>query len=202
MLSGMLRVLIVGLVLLVAIMVALRPRVGPVENATVFPEPLPVPEFALTDQTGAAFTPEDLRGRYTWMFFGFTNCPDVCPITLNLLAQARAALQERNPAVVPEVVFVSVDPARDSAERIAAYVSSFDPAFRGVRGSDAELGPLLAKLGVAVQKHAHGGDNYNVVHNPHVYLIGPDGSWIAVSSPPHTPETLASDYVKIRRLTS
>ncbi len=199
MLSGILRVLIVGLLLLVAAMLWL-PRPGaPVETATVFPEGLPVPDFALTDTAGARFGLEDFRGRYTWVFFGFTNCPDVCPITLKILADARADVVARNPALDPEVVFVSVDPQRDSPERIRAYLNGFDPEFRGVTGADAALEPLLTKLGVAVEKHAHGGDSYNVVHNPHVYLIGPDATWIAVSGTPHVAATLASDYIKIRR---
>jgi protein SCO1/2 len=199
MLSGMLRVLIVGLVLLVAVMLA-RPRPGAaVESATVFPEGLPVPQIALTDQAGREFTLEDFRGRFTWLFFGFTNCPDICPLTLQVLADARAQVVARNAALDPQVVFVSVDPSRDSPERIAAYLRSFDPDFRGVTAPDAALAPLLAKLGVTVEQHAHGADSYNVVHNPHVYLIGPDATWIAVSSTPHVAATLASDYVKIRR---
>jgi protein SCO1/2 len=199
MLSGMLRVLIVGLVLLVAVMLAL-PRPGePVEVATVFPEGMALPDFRLADARGAEFTVDDFRGRFTWVFFGFTNCPDVCPLTLQVLAEARAAVLARNAAFDPAVVFVSVDPNRDSAERIAAYVKSFDPDFRGVTGPDAALAPLLTKLGVTVEKHAHGGESYNVVHNPHVYLIGPDATWIAVSGTPHVAATIASDYVKIRR---
>jgi protein SCO1/2 len=199
MLSGMLRILVVGLVLLVAIFVALPRRSEPVEAATVFPEALPVPEFALAGP-GGTFTRDDLRGRFTWMFFGFTHCPDICPITLKVLADARAELVARNAALVPEVVFVSVDPGRDSPERIAAYLASFDPAFRGVTGSEAALAPLLGALGVAAEKHTHGGESYSVIHNPHVYLIGPDAAWIAVSGTPHVATTLASDYLKIRRL--
>jgi len=199
MLSGILRVLIVGLLLLVVAMLWLPRPSAPVEAATVFPEGLPVPDFALTDERGTPFTLEDLRGRYTWLFFGFTNCPDVCPLTLKILADARADVVARNAALDPAVVFVSVDPQRDTPERIGAYLDGFDSEFRGITGADAALEPLLTKLGVTVEKHAHGGENYNVVHNPHVYLIGPDATWIAVSSTPHVAATLATDYIKIRR---
>jgi protein SCO1 len=201
MLSGMLRVLVVGLVLLVAVMWMLPRNLSNVQTAvaTVLPEPQALPEFELTDQHGAAFRNDDLEDKFTLLFFGFTNCPDVCPLTLKTLADARAEMLKRGAEHAPQVVFVSVDPDRDSAERIARYLGNFDAAFRGATGPDHALAPLLAKLGVAVEKHVHGGESYNVVHNSTVYLIGPDAKWLAVSSAPHDAATLAEDYAKIRR---
>jgi protein SCO1 len=201
MLGGMLRILVVALVLLVAAMLLMPRPGGPPpepENATVLPTPRPLPAFALQDHTGESFSKQDLLGRFSLMFFGFTNCPDVCPITLQILAATKSRLDSMTPDRVPAVVFVSVDPYRDSPERIERYLAGFDPSFTGVTASDEALAPLLQALSVTVQKHEHEGEQYNVVHNGQVYFIGPQGDWLGISSPPHDPATLAADFLKIR----
>jgi protein SCO1/2 len=200
MLGPLLRILIVGLVLLVAIMFAMPRPLPPIEtdNATVLPSAMALPEFTLADVDGEPFTNASLEGRFTLMFFGFTNCPDVCPITLQVLASTIERLREDAPEKVPDVVFVSVDPFRDTPDRIRAYLRGFDPGFIGVTGPDERLEPLVTKLGVGVEKHEHHGEHYNVVHSGVVYVIGPRAEWIALSSAPHVPETIASDFVKIR----
>jgi cytochrome oxidase Cu insertion factor (SCO1/SenC/PrrC family) len=196
----MLRVLVVGLVVLVASMFLLpRPGSSPPANATLLPEPRALPPVELVDAAGRRADLDAFRGRFTLLFFGFTNCPDICPLTLKVLADARATVAARFPDSAPQVVFVSVDAARDTPEKIAAYLRNFDPSFVGVTAADAHLAPLLKMLGVAVQKHEHGGENYNVVHNSAVYVIGPEADWIAVSSGPHDPAVIAADYLKIRR---
>lgn len=195
----MLRILVVALVLLVAAMFMMpRPLALP-ENATLLPAPRPLPDVKLVDDAGRPFSWSSLEGRHALVFFGFTNCPDVCPLTLQLLARTRAALVERNAARAPAVVFVSVDPDRDSPERIAAYLDGFDEEFVGVTAPEAELEPLLAALGVGVEKHAHDGEQYTVTHNGAVYFLDAEGRWIAVSTPPLVPLTLAADFEKIRR---
>lgn len=201
MLSGMLRVLVIGLVLLVAAMVWLpRPgRVEPTAVATVLPQAVPLPQIELIDNHGDRFNLDRLRGRFTLLFFGFTNCPDVCPLTLKVLADTRAEILRRTPAIDPIVLFVSVDPNRDTPQRIASYLQSFDATFIGATGSEEALAPLLETLGVTVEKHAHAAGSYNVVHNSTVYIIGPRAEWIALSSAPHDPATIAADYLKIRR---
>lgn len=197
----MLRVLIVGLVLLVAAMM-LMPRGGaPLpepENATVLPTTLALPAFSLQDQAGEPYSREDLLGDFHFMFFGFTNCPDVCPLTLQVLASTVERIEATDPEKRPGVVFVSVDPNRDSPEQIGRYLSNFDSSFTGVTANDDALAPLLKTLGVSVQKHEHEGEQYNVVHNGTVYMIGPAADLIAISSPPHAPATLAADFLKIR----
>jgi protein SCO1/2 len=200
-LSGMLRVLVVALVVLVAAMF-LFPRgqrgAAP-QSATELPEPRPLADVAFVDKTGRTVHFADLEGEFTLLFFGFTNCPDVCPLTLSLLAQVRADIASRAPQATPRVLFVSVDPSRDTPEKIAAYLNGFDSAFEGVTASDAELAPLLAMLGVAVEKHEHGGANYNVVHNSAIYVLDRNAQWIAVSTGPHDPKVLASDYLRLRQ---
>jgi len=202
MLGGMLRILVVALVLLVAIMMAM-PRTGdrvPLpESATILPEPLALPEVELVDQSGRRFSTTDLHGDFSLMFFGFTHCPDICPLSLQVLASARAQLKRSAPAFTPEVVFVSVDPFRDSAEGIRQYLANFDAEFTGVTASDEALAPLLKTLGVTVQKNEQDGEYYNVVHNSTVYLIGPEAQLIAIFGGSHDAAIIASDYVRIRR---
>ena len=197
----MLRILVVGLVVLVAAMFLLprAQRGAAPQNATALPEPRPLADVRFVDASGREAHLSDFTGGFTLLFFGFTNCPDVCPLTLSLLAQVRADIASRAPRLTPRVLFVSVDPNRDTPERIAAYLNGFDPEFSGATARDAELAPLLQALGVAVEKHEHGGANYNVVHNSAIYVLDPNAEWIAVSTAPHDPKVVASDYLRIRQ---
>jgi protein SCO1/2 len=196
----MLRVLVVGLVVLVAAMFLLpRPGRSPPVTATVLEQPLALPAIDLVDAAGKPARLDTFRGRYSLLFFGFTNCPDVCPLTLKILADTRAELVASAPNAAPQVVFVSVDPERDTAEKIAAYLRNFDAEFVGLTGDDTQLAPLIKALGVSVEKHRHGAETYTVVHNSTVYMIGPDAGLIAVSSGPHIPATLAADFLKVRQ---
>jgi protein SCO1/2 len=198
----MLRVLVVALVVLVAavFLIPRGERGGALEAATLLPQPRALPDITLVDSHGQPLHLEDLRGRFTLLFFGFTNCPDVCPLTLKALADARTELARRAPRILPpRVVFVSVDPGRDSPARIAEYVAQFDADFIGATAPDVALDPLLSTLGVTVEKHAHGGANYNVMHSAAVFVLNPDAEWIAVARGPHDPAVLASDYLKLRQ---
>lgn len=200
MIGGMLRVLVIGLVVLVAVMFMLQrtaERAPRPETATVIDEPRPLPEFELADTAGAAFTQADLEGGFHLLFFGFTNCPDICPVTLQVLANIKPRLEQRFGEDAPGIVFVSVDPARDTPEHIAEYLENFDPAFTGVTGSDEALAPLLDTLGVAVRKQEAEGRSYNVTHSGHVFVIGPEGRWRAVFRPSTDGDVLVSDYARI-----
>src|SRR5687768_14121154 len=124
----MLRILVVALVVLVAAMFLLPrgQRGAAPQTATVLPEPRPLPDVRFVDKSGREAHLRDLEGNFTLLFFGFTNCPDVCPLTLSLLAEVRADIASRAPRLIPQVLFVSVDPNRDTPERIAAYLNGFD----------------------------------------------------------------------------
>ena len=195
----MLRVLIVGLVVLVAVLFLLpHPNRGIPAAAKLLDPPQELPIVRFTDTAGRRFDLDEFRGDYSLVFFGFTNCPDVCPLALKALADARATLEQRVPNAVPRIVFVSVDPDRDSPERIADYLRNFDAAFIGATAPAARLRPLLDALGVTVEKHDHGGGSIMVIHSQAVYFLGPTAKLIAVANGPHDPATLASDYLKIR----
>ncbi|HXQ64854.1 MAG TPA: SCO family protein [Steroidobacteraceae bacterium] len=168
------------------------------EVASVYPEPRPLPEFALVAQDGSRFDRARLFGHYTFVLFGYTNCPDVCPTTLLELAGARRLLAARAPAELPAVVLITVDPARDTPARLAAYVSHFDPTFVGLTGAPAAIGTLTQALGVFVERGPGRDGNYSVDHTAALYLIDAQARLAAVFPAPHLAKALAADYRQIR----
>ena len=201
--GAMLRVLVVSLVLLAAATVWLsnfRQSLPEPAVATLLPEPFALPAVQLIDQHGLDFSTSALEGDFTLMFFGFTNCPDICPITLQTLASVEAELLEQE-SEPPRVVFVSVDPDRDTPAQIERYLGIFSPEFDGITGDLQALRPLLSALGVTVERHQHADSAaYNVTHNSTVYVIGPQADLIAIFSAPHDATVIAADYQLIRQL--
>lgn len=202
MLGGMLRILVIGLVVLVVAMMLIGRQTSLVPApsiATVLPEPRPLPAVELTDTAGRKFATADLAGDYTLLFFGFTNCPDICPITLQVLADVSRALQARQPAFVPRIAFVSVDPRRDTPAVIEAYLGHFDAAMIGLTAPEETLAPLLNDLAVTVHKTEVDGERYNVVHNGTIYVLDPQGRWIALfGGSTHDADAVATDFIRIR----
>ncbi len=203
MIGTTLRILMVALILLAGATLwvsAVRQDLPAPAVATVLPEPLSLPAVQLTDQRGLDFSTAELVGTFSLMFFGFTNCPDICPITLQTLANVEAELRAKG-LDAPRIVFVSVDPDRDTPAQIERYLGNFSANFVGITGSQQALQPLLAALGVTVERHQHPGEEaYNVIHNSTVYLIGPRAEWLAIFSAPHDATVIATDYLRIRQL--
>lgn len=170
-------------------------------TATWIKTPRPVPEFELLDHHGQVFDKTRLTGDWSWLFFGFTHCPDVCPTTLSDLDVVARQLAEREDLEPMKVVFVSVDPERDTIERLAAYVPHFNSAFVGVTGSAAQIGQLTANLGVAHQRVAlsetDDPDDYTFDHTAAVFLINPQGNLAGVFSSPHVPAQMVEDFLII-----
>jgi len=168
------------------------------EQATRFDAPRPLPEFSLVDASGAPFGPARLHGRWTFLFFGFLNCPDVCPTTLATLAAARRSLAGLPADEVPAVAFVSVDPGRDTPELLGRYVAAFDPTFIGATGTREAIDRLAAALGIAVIIGAPAADgSYSVDHSAGVYLVDPESRIVALFGAPHDAEAIARDYRRI-----
>lgn len=166
-------------------------------KATVLPASKPLPEFTLTDHNGRSFTRDALKGHWTYLFFGYTHCPDVCPTTLALLNQLDQLLRDAPDLPRPRYVFVSVDPERDTPEHLAGYVPYFNPDFLGVTGAEREIEALTRSLGIIYQRHPGTGDDYLVDHSATILLVDPQAGLRALSSPPYQPATLADDYRKI-----
>jgi protein SCO1/2 len=160
--------------------------------ATLLPTPRPLPSFSLVDQNGDPFTKDSLAGQQSVLFFGFTNCPDVCPATLQQLAVAKRRLAADGFGF-PDIVLVSVDPDRDTPDVLARYVDHFGADIVGVTGSAEEISRFASALGIYVSKSEVRGDNYNVDHSAAVLLIDTDAAWHAVFSAPHTIDGFVHD---------
>lgn len=167
-------------------------------EATVFPEARELVPFKLVDQDNQDFTPEQLKKKWSLLFFGYTHCPDICPTTLKVLQSFWQELPEavRNKT---RVVFVTVDPNRDPPATIKEYVQYFDPGFIGVTGNLGQITAFTRSLGVLYEYVGTGKtkDNYGVNHSAQIILIDPQARLRAVFPPPHDPDEMRKNYLTI-----
>lgn len=154
------------------------------------PQRRAVAEFSLADQNGAPFTRRQLEGRWSLLFAGYTHCPDVCPTTLAVMKGVAQRLHD--PAL--RMVFVSVDPERDTPEQLRRYVGYFGEGIVGATGPAAELDKLCASLGLAYMKvPGPTPEDYAMDHSAALVLIDPQARIAAYFQPPHKADTLAAD---------
>jgi protein SCO1/2 len=167
-------------------------------NGYVLAQPRPLPAVELIDEHAARFATADFVGHWSFLFFGYTYCPDVCPLTLVELASLKRELAATVAAEPAEYYLVSVDPQRDTPERLREYVAYFDPEFRGLTGSQDALQALAqATATVFDVPPGQDADHYLVSHSSNVILLNPRGYVHAVFTPPHTPAQLAADFTKV-----
>jgi protein SCO1/2 len=169
---------------------------------TLFPDPKPLTAFSLTDHQNRVFDLASLEGKWSFLFFGYTHCPDICPTTLAILARARDNIAKS--AVGAEniqIVFISVDPNRDTASKLEQYVTHFQATFLGVTGDDAQIGNLAGQLGAAYEVSIRPGmENYPVYHSVAVFLVDPQARYHAVFTPPLDAEVISSRFKVVREL--
>ena len=174
----------------------------PDQVMTLFPAPKPLAAFAFKDHEDRVFDLSRLKGKWSFLFFGYTHCPDICPTTLATLARAHENIA-KSAAGAKDVqfVFISVDPNRDTAGKLGQYVTYFDTAFLGVTGDDAQLGNLAAQLGAAYQLAITPGmENYPVYHTTAVFLVDPRARYHAVFAPPLDAEGISRRFEVLREL--
>lgn len=168
-------------------------------EATFLDKGKPLAPFSLVDHDNKPFTTEQFKDHWTFLFFGYTNCPDVCPTTLKLMDTAWGQLDEqtRNKA---RMVFVSVDSDRDPPATLKKYVTYFHPDFIGITGKPDQLDILTRSIGVlyGFEDPQPGSKDYAVNHSSQIVLIDPYANLRAVFSPPHDPNKIASTFKKIR----
>jgi protein SCO1/2 len=133
--------------------------------------------FTLIDQDGRRRSSTDFAGRYMLIYFGYTQCPDVCPTTLALMGDALARVGPKANRIVP--VFVTIDPERDTPAKLKPYVRSFAPQFVGLTGDLKTIAEVAANYRVYFRKHPLDGGNYGLDHSSVIYLMGPDGKFVA-----------------------
>lgn len=180
----------------VIVLLATRPAPEAV-RATVLPAPKALPEFSLRDQDNVPFLRSSLEGQWSLMFFGFTHCPDICPLTLQKLASARRQLAAQEPADLPVIVFVSVDPARDTSEVIGRYANAFGDGVTAVTGELEEINVLTAALGIFHARPPKPDGGYDVEHSAAVLVVNPDAALKAVFSAPHDVNSFVNDIALI-----
>lgn len=167
-------------------------------TGTVLTPARPLADFTLIDNHGREFGPAQLRGTWSLMFFGYTNCPDFCPSTLTTLAALEKQLRAAKTVAAPRVLFVSVDAKRDTPAQLDKYVPYFDPEFIGLTAPDQNKIEAIAKqwnVAVAVQPAADG--NYTVDHSGAIFVIDPEGKLAAILTGPFTVQALGEDYRRI-----
>ena len=162
------------------------------EYSTVLTKPLKLDEFMLTADDDSVFSNQSLKDKWSLLFFGYTHCPDVCPLTLHQLAQANKELADKLDST-PNIIMVSVDPDRDTSEILQKYVRSFGENVSGVTGKNEELDKLTSQLGIFYKANKHEGENYSVNHSAAVILINKNAEFHAVFSAPHSIEHFVSD---------
>lgn len=171
-------------------------------NATVLEPAKSIEDFELTTHLETPFTLDSLKGKWSFLFFGYTHCPDVCPTTLNTLTQVDKQISESKQGdQKTQVVFVSVDPARDTPQRLAQYVPYFSQSFVGVTGKQADINRLTRQLGILhVRVESDDDGNYLVDHTSSILLVNPNGELRALFAVPHTATEITENFLKITQL--
>ena len=142
------------------------------ETLLIYPKKNPIVEFSLTDHTQAAFTNNDFRSYWNLIFIGYTNCPDVCPNTLNQMVQIHN-LMKPNAQKKYRFIFLTVDPERDTPEHLNSYLDYFHDAFIGLSGDKAVIDPIVRSLGGIYSLNKEEGEFYTVDHSSRIFIVGP-----------------------------
>ncbi len=165
------------------------------QNALLFPAPREVPAFSLDGGDGLPLTGESLRGRWSLVFVGFTHCPDICPTTLSLLAEVEKKATGLAPGL--RIVFVSVDPERDSAARAAEYAHYFSPGALAATADHARLQPFARSLGMVYMQTPLESGGYTVDHSAGIAILDPEARWVGVFRPPLDAAKMAADLATL-----
>ncbi|MBU02675.1 MAG: hypothetical protein CME55_05220 [Halieaceae bacterium] len=164
-----------------------------------FPERKPLAEFVLVDDEKGVFDLKSLESRWSFIFFGFMYCPDICPTTLYDMSSVKREIVARGISASDiQFVFISVDPARDKAAKIQRYVQYFDPDFLGATGSIGQLTNLTRQLGAPFRTEPETATNvYQVTHSSAVYLVDPLGQYAGIISPPFEASEVAVQFSEL-----
>jgi len=160
-----------------------------------------VTEFSLFDHNKDSFTKENLAGKWSFIIFGYTNCPDVCPTTLLEIDDLAILLKDDStPDKKIQYIFVSVDPRRDTPDEIKTYLAYFDAGYIGLTGSEAALRQFTDQVGIRFSSVEFTKEEYGVNHSSHMVLIDPRGRYVAHFSAPQYAVELRDLFVKIKKL--
>jgi protein SCO1/2 len=176
---------------------AFMPATPKFAAAVLYPSPRPLPDFKLARADGGVLTPADWKGYWTVAFFGYTNCPDVCPTTLATFKQAAAKIRAAGLADRVRFDFISVDPARDTPEQLAKYVGYFSKDIVAATGTDEELTKLTRALGLIYSREPTGNGDYAVDHSASAVIIDPSGREVGLFRPPLDANQIVADLTSL-----
>jgi protein SCO1/2 len=169
----------------------------------LWPDPITIEPFAVLDQHGASFTESSLQGKWSLLFFGYTHCPDICPLTLSVIKQVYEQLAQAGMAEDVQVLFATVDPERDTLGKLSGYLAYFNPDFIGLGGTVEQIQNLTQRLGaISMRGETDKAGGYLVDHTAAVFLIDPKGRLLSIYSPPHTSAAMLSRLANIRSFIS
>lgn len=170
-------------------------------EATLLDKSKPLTPFNLLDHNNKPFNIARLKNNWSFLFFGYTHCPDVCPLALQIMRKVWQAPElEISKDSNVKMIFVSVDPDRDTPAILKSYTEYYNPEFLGVTGNPDELDKLTGQIGILYgfdEPNSNG--DYNVSHSGQIILIDPQGNMRAVFSPPLNPASLIKDFVAIKK---
>ncbi|GAB4393390.1 MAG: SCO family protein [Gammaproteobacteria bacterium] len=169
-------------------------------HATVFPQARTIQAFNLINENGQPFTAKDLANHWTFVFFGFTNCPNICPVTMGKLKVLYSQLQQQS--LPAQVYMISIDPERDTPQRLKTYVQTFNANFHGATGDINEINRLTKELGVVFMKLKPNDNDpqqasYGIEHSGSILLFNPQGKLQALFTAPHQPQKMAQEFKQI-----
>jgi protein SCO1 len=157
---------------------------------TWYDNPKPVEPFTLETTLGGTFTEQSLKGHWSWVFFGFTNCPDMCPNTMKAFKVSVDKLRQDKFQPFPQIILVSLDPQRDSLEVLKKYVTSFDPSFIGLKGNMEQVAAFAKQMNVSYKDMGNG----MIQHSGTVTVVNPEGEIQAYFPWVDEPVKVAEDY--------
>lgn len=170
----------------------------PPVRAVMWPEPQALADVSLHTQHGEPFGADAFTGRWSLVFFGYLDCPDVCPTSLHAMREMRRLLADRQAAEELQFIFVSVDPASDRPSRMAEYLAWYDPAFIGLHGPAAEIRRLADSMAVKFETFVDDSGYRSIDHTSSVMMIDASGRMVGALPPPLVPEQMAERYLRLR----
>jgi len=158
-------------------------------------------EFELVDHNNQPYRLERLKDKWRFVFFGYTNCPDICPTTMRTIRKIRKRIIDQVPDRREEIgfVFISVDGERDTPRHLNTYLNFFGDYFEGATGNKQQINKLTSQLGIpySIDEHALGETDYRVGHSGAIFLISPQGSLASIYQPPLSPEDISDRFLSI-----
>jgi protein SCO1/2 len=178
------------------------PSAPELQTVTLLPQPRELPPFNLRQSDGTPLVPGELAGHWTLVFLGFTFCPDVCPTTLAELAQAQKQWEALPESTRPRVLFVSVDPDRDTPGKTGEYAHAFHPDTLAATADVPALEKLATSLGFVFMKvpgknFEQNPQDYSVDHSANIALLDPQGRLAGLIRPPFQPAAIADDLARL-----